>query len=254
MRTRDRSSGGGGGHRQAGMPAPAMGVPGGGERLPTAPRERKPALAALAVLLILLGAFGAVLTVVRASHKESYVEITQSVAAGDPIPESAIRSVDLSDDSGLGLIRWEQRGDLLDNYRAAVTLVPDSILSGNMITKKDNVLTQGKSLVGLSLQDGQFPRNSLSVGDTVAAYLVGDSATKDSGDDSSSSGSGGGSQQSTLISNKLIVKSIDVDTSGNGSGNTYVTVLADTADAGPLTNAASAGNVTLVRIAPASGN
>lgn len=236
------------------MPAPAMGVPGGGERLPTAPRERKPALAALAVLLILLGAFGAVLTVVRASHKESYVEVTQAVAAGDQIPESAIRSVDLSDDSGLGLIRWEQRGDLLNNYRAAVTLVPDSILSSNMITKKDNVLTQGKSLVGLSLQDGQFPRNSLNVGDSVAAYLVGSDATKDSGDDSSDSGSGGSSQQSTLISNKLIVKSIDVDTSGSGGGNTYVTVLADTADAGPLTIAASAGDVTLVRIPPVSGN
>ncbi|MFI0895840.1 hypothetical protein [Streptomyces sp. NPDC020983] len=234
------------------MPAPAVGMPGGGERLPTAPRERKPALAALAVLLILLGAFGAVLTVVRASHKDSYVEITQAVAAGDPIPESAIRSVDLSDDSGLGLIRWEQRGDLLDNYRAAVTLVPDSVLSSNMITKKDNVLTQGKSLIGLSLQDGQFPRNSLSVGDSVAAYLVGSDAAKDSGDDSS--GNAGGGQQSTLISNKLIVKSIDADSSGSGSGNTYVTVLADTADAGPLTNAASAGNVTLVRIAPAGGN
>ncbi len=236
------------------MPAPAMGVP-GGERLPTAPRERKPALAALAVLLILLGAFGAVLTVVRAGHKESYVEITQAVAAGDPIPESAIRSVDLSDDSGLGLIRWEQRDDLLKNFRAAVTLVPDSILSDKMITKKDNVLTQGKSLVGLSLQDGQFPRNSLSVGDTVAAYFVGNDAGKNSdSSDSSDSSSSGSSPQSTLISNKLIVKSIDVDTSGSGSGNTYVTVLADTADAGPLTIAASANDVSLVRVPAAGGN
>lgn len=234
------------------MPAPAAGIP-GGERLPTAPRERKPALAALAVLLILLGAFGAVLTVVRASHKESYVEITQPVAAGDPIPESAVRSVDLSDDSGLGLIRWSQREDLFKNYRAAVTLVPDSILSEKMITDKDSVLTQGKSLVGLSLQDGQFPRNALNVGDTVAAYLVGDDNAKDDSG-SGSSGSSSGTPQSSLITDKLIVRSVETDDSGSGSGDTYVTVLADTADVGPLTNAASAGDVTLVRVPSAGGN
>lgn len=218
-----------------------------------APRERKPALAALAVLLILLGAFGAVLTVVRASDKVSYVEITQPVAAGDPIPDAAIRSVDLSSDSGLGLIAWSQRGDLQKNYRAAVTLVPGSVLSDKMITKKGNVLTAGKSLVGLSLKDGQFPKGSLSVGDTVAAYLVGNDAAKQSSSSGSTDGSGSTGTTTTLISNKLVVRSVDADNS-NTTGDTYVTVLVDTADAGPLTIAASANNVALVRIPPASGN
>ncbi|WUH93061.1 hypothetical protein OG900_25055 [Streptomyces sp. NBC_00433] len=221
-----------------------------------APRERKPALAALAVLLILLGALGATLMVVRAGNKVSYVEITQPVAAGDQIPDTAIREVMLSDDSGLGLIRWEQRGDLTRNYRAAVTLVPDSILSNQMITTKDNVLTAGKSLVGLSLKDGQFPKGGISVGDTVAAYVVGNDAAKsqNSGTSNGTSGDAAGTPRDTLISNRLIVKSISGDSSDLGTGDTNVTVIADTADVGPLTIAASASNVALVRVPPAGGN
>ncbi|MFG1809009.1 hypothetical protein [Streptomyces sp. NPDC049040] len=229
----------------------------GGERLPVAPRERKPALAALAVLLIVLGALGATLMVVRAGNKVSYVEVTQPIAPGDQIPAAAIREVMLSDDSGLELIRWQQRGDLVKNYRAAVTLVPGSILTNKMITTKDNVLTAGKSLVGLSLKDGQFPKGGISVGDTVAAWVVGNDAAKSqngTADAGTSGSTGGTAPQNTLISNHLIVKSIDSDASGLGSGDTNVTVIADTADVGPLTIAASASNVALVRIPPTGGN
>jgi hypothetical protein len=228
----------------------------GGERLPVAPRERKPALAALAVLLILLGALGATVMVMRAGDKVSYVEITQPIAAGDQIPESAIREVMLSENTGLGLIRWEQRGDLVENYRAAVTLVPESILSNQMITTKDNVLTAGKSLVGLSLKDGQFPKGAISVGDTVAAYVVGNDAAKGQNGAaiSGTSGDTAGTPRDTLISNRLIVKSISSDSSDLGTGDTNVTVIADTSAVGPLTIAASANNVALVRIPPAGGN
>lgn len=59
----------------------------GGERLPSPPRERKPALAALAVLLILVGALGATLMVMRAGDKVSVVEVVAPVAAGNKIPE-----------------------------------------------------------------------------------------------------------------------------------------------------------------------
>lgn len=220
-----------------------------------APRERKPALAALAVLLIVLGAFGATLMVIRAGDKTSYVEITQPVAAGDQIPESAISEVMLSENSGLDLISWRQRGDLLKNYRAAVTLVRGTLLSGDMITKKDNVLTAGKSLVGLSLKDGQFPKNGISVGDTVAAYVVGNDAAKSQNGGASAGQSGNAAAPAnTLISSRLIVKSISGDDSDVGSGDTNVTVIADTADVGPLTIAASANNVALVRVPPAGGN
>lgn len=217
----------------------------GGDRLPMAPRERKPALAALAVLLILLGALGATVMVMRAGNKISVVEVTSSVAAGDPFPQSAIHEVMLSDDSGVDFIKWSQRGDLMKNYRAATNIVPGSVLVDSMVTQKDQVLVPGKSLVGLSLKEGQFPR-SLSAGDTVAAYRVGNDAAK------SQAQNGGLGGTSTLISAHLIVKAA-VGSSGLGSGDLSVTVLADTADAGPLTIAAAANEVALVLV-PSSKN
>jgi hypothetical protein len=226
----------------------------GGERLPAPPRERKPALAALAVLLILVGALGATLLVMRAGDKISVVEIVSPVASGDKIPESAIREVmisDVTDDSALHFITWGQRGDLLKNYRAKTNLYPQSVLTQSMLTTGDDVVPAGKSLVGMSLKVGEYP-SKMGVGSTVAAYRVGNDATKSEGD-SGTSGDGSTGSASTLISGNLIVKGADGDSSGLGGGDLSVTVLVDTADAGPLTIAAAANEVALVLV-PTSSN
>ncbi len=57
-----------------------------GRRLPGAPRERKPALAALAMLLILGGALGAGLLVIQGSKRVAAIEISQQIGAGQRIP------------------------------------------------------------------------------------------------------------------------------------------------------------------------
>jgi hypothetical protein len=256
VKTRERSAAGGGGGRQS-VPGP-LGGQVGGDRLPMAPRERKPALAALAVLLILLGALGATVMVLRAGDKISVVEITQNVAAGRPIPQSAIRSVDVSDVSGVTFIRWNQRGNLQSSFVAATNLTPDSVLVRSMITEKGDALAAGKTLVGLSLKEGQYP-DGLKAGDTVAAYLVGNDAktstsagssstsgSSDSGSSGADSGSGGAS---TRISAHLVIESMGGSGSSlGGTDNTSVTVLADDADTGPLTIAASANEVALVLV------
>jgi hypothetical protein len=217
----------------------------GGERLPVAPRERKPALAALAVLLILVGALGATVIVMRAGNKISVVEVTTQIASGEPIPESAIHEVMISDGSGVNFIKWGQRGDLTQHYRAATNLTPGSLLVNSMITKSDQALQSGKSVVGLSLKDGQFP-NGLKPGDTVAAYRVGTIV----GSTSSGRSTGDNTANSPLINDHLIIKTIDTGASSSlsGSGNTPVTVLVDSDAAGDLTIAASANQVALVLV------
>lgn len=227
------------------MPAPTPGGPMGGERLPVAPRERKPALAALAVLLILVGALGATVIVMRAGNKISVVEVTTQIASGEPIPESAIHEVMISDGSGVNFIKWGQRGDLTQHYRAATNLTPGSLLVNSMITKSDQALQSGKSVVGLSLKDGQFP-NGLKPGDTVAAYRVGNIV----GSTTSGKSTGDNSANSSLINDHLIIKTIDTGASSSlsGSGNTPVTVLVDSGAAGDLTIAASANQVALVLV------
>jgi hypothetical protein len=248
VKIRERSASGGGRGRRP-VPTPALGAPLGGERLPMAPRERKPALAALAVLLILVGALGATVMVLRAGNKISVVEVTGAVAAGEPIPATSIREVMLSDDSGVKFVRWGQRKDLVNNWRASTNIVAYSMLTRSMIGAKDEVLAPGKSYVGLSLKEGQLP-SGLKSGDTVAAYNVTTNTARPTADGGSSgnSTSGSTSGDSNLISDDLVVTKVALPSGDFSSGDTSVTVEADSASAGPLTIAASSNDVALVLV------
>ena len=212
-----------------------------------APRERKPALAALAVLLILVGALGATVMVMRAGNKIEVVEITGNVAAGQPIPSSAIKVVEVSDVSDVDFIRWGQRGDLLKNYRAATNLMPGVLLTVPLVTKGQGGLAPDKSVVGLSLKDGQFPPG-LKAGDTVAAFRVGNDVSKSSSGSGSSGGDDSAGTDTALISAQVTVQEVKTSTGEFSSGNTSVTVQVDSDVAGKLTIAASAGDVALVLV------
>src|SRR5439155_12014039 len=78
----------------------------GGRRMPSAPRERKPALAALAVLLVALGAVAAGYLVINAGHRVGAVEITQQVGQGQRIPASVIMAFEIVAISGFIYVAW----------------------------------------------------------------------------------------------------------------------------------------------------
>ena len=65
-----------------------------GRRLPSAPRERKPALFALAILLVAAGAGAAGLLVIRAGTKVQAIEIVQQVNQNAQIPAGAMEEVE----------------------------------------------------------------------------------------------------------------------------------------------------------------
>ena len=216
-----------------------------GERLPSPPRERKPALAALAVLLILLGALGATVLVLRAGERIEVVKITGEVPAGKSVSDSTMTSVMVADDPSIHYVRWEQK-DGLKKLQAKNTLVAGTIAIGEMFSDEAG-LPDGKAFVGLSLKEGQYPAG-LKVGDSVAAYRVGDAAGKSNSP--ASSGSSG--------TNALIVQSAKVNDIVKGddttisSGNLPVTVMVNSSDVAALTQAASAGQVALVLVPSSS--
>ncbi|MCM2419974.1 hypothetical protein [Streptomyces sp. RKAG293] len=218
-----------------------------GERLPVAPRERKPALAALAVLLILVGALGATVLVMRAGNRISAIEITEPVPAGERIPASAIREVMVADGSDISYVKWSDRTRLA-NYRAAADLVKGSVLVGPMLSSEENQLKAGKAIIGLSLKGGQFPEG-LKIGDTVAVYRVGNDAAKSTAGNSGNSGGG-----NTLLADNAKVKAVPAGGGdGLGSSGTAYSIVVDQSDAGPLTLAASAGEVSLVLVPASKG-
>jgi hypothetical protein len=209
-----------------------------GRRMPSAPRERKPALAAIATLLVAVSAAGAGFLVNRAGHRVPAIEITQEVGQGQRIPASAIREVQISSDSGLDYVAWQYAGKVAGVY--AATRIPAGTLLTQAMTSATNNLAAGKVQVGLSLKAGQLPANLL-IGDTVEAFAVGQG---------SGCRANTNADATTPIATGTVTSVFGAASSG---GNTSaVTLAVPEAEAGPLACYASAQDVALTLL-PGSG-
>jgi hypothetical protein len=217
----------------------------GGRRMPSAPRERKPGLAALAVLLVALGAVAAGYLVISAGHRVGAVEITQEVGQGQRIPASAIREVQIASNSGLNYVAWQYANRVTGVY-AAVHIPAGTLLTPAMTTATNN-LASGKVEVGLSLKAGQAPTNLL-IGQTVEAFPVGTGSG--CGGNGNGVGTGTAATPGVPIATGTIA-SVTGSTSTNGS-TAAVTLAVSSADAGTLACYASAGDVAIA-LTPGSG-
>jgi hypothetical protein len=144
----------------------------GGRRLPSAPRERKPALAALAVLLILGCALGTGFLVIQSGKRVAAIEISQEVGAGQRIPATAMQEVQIASNSGLSYVPWNQAAQVARFYAASP--IPAGTLLTNAMVASSATSTAGRALEGLALKDGQLPRG-LQVGQHNDIYEVSDS-------------------------------------------------------------------------------
>jgi hypothetical protein len=221
----------------------------GGRRLPSAPRERKPALAALAVLLVALGAVAAGYLVISAGHRVGAVEITQEVGQGQQIPASAIKEVEIASGSGLSYVAW-QFADRVTGVFAAVQIPAGTLLTPAMTTATNN-LAAGKVEVGLSLKAGQLPGNLL-IGDTVEAFPVGTG----SGCAADGTGDGANGNGNAVAPGVPIATGSVASVSGtavSGGDTASVTLAVSSANAGILACYASAGDVA-VTLMPGTGS
>jgi hypothetical protein len=208
----------------------------GGQRLPASPRERKPALAALAVLLILGGALASAYLVMASGERVSAVRIAQPVAAGQRIPAGALEEVQVGD-TGIQYIKWSERAKVT-RYFAAVPLVKGALLTNSMISPSD-APAKGRLVVGLALKPGQMPSGGLTTGKHVMLYAVG-------------GGTNGGPRAGTVLAQDAIVLGVGSGDAGGPtrlrSEQTSVDVAVLPADAAQVTQAASAGTVALALI------
>ncbi|MFJ3757402.1 hypothetical protein [Streptomyces sp. NPDC090080] len=224
--------------------------PSAGDRLPTPPRERKPALAALAVLLILLGALGATTLVLQAGDRIEVVKVTADIQAGESVGTGNTTSVLVAADDSINYVKWSQL-DSLKSYKAKSTIYKGTVVIGDMFTQGSS-LPAGKASVGVALKQGQYPAD-IKPGDVVAVYNVG------TGNSGSGSGSGGSDSSSSSSSGAPIVPDAKVNTRSDDSdstistGNLSLTLLVDESDAAAVARAAAAGAVAIVHV-PGTGN
>jgi len=213
-----------------------------GRRLPGAPRERRPALAALAVLLILGGALSAGFLVLQSGKRVAAIEISQPVGAGQQIPLSAMQEVQIASGAGLSYVPWNEASQVAHFY-AVGAIPPGTLLTSVMVGQASN-LAAGRSVLGLSLKDGQLPAE-LQVGDHINIYQVSDAPE-------TCPGSSGG-----LLAANAIVLGITRPASSSSSAVADVRVAVNPADGGAVACNSSNGIVgvailpTLGRAAPA---
>ncbi|WP_344213555.1 hypothetical protein [Kribbella sancticallisti] len=142
---------------------------GGSNRLP-ASRERRPALAALAVILILLGAAGSALITVRSGERQTYVAIGEkALPPGTKLDRKDLARGDLAGTTG-PLILWSE----LEKYSGHYTtgwLYPGQYLTKGSLSDKP-AIPDGGALVGLSLEAGRAPSEPISAGDIVQVVRV----------------------------------------------------------------------------------
>jgi len=226
----------------------------GWRRMPSAPRERKPALAALAVLLVALGAVAAGYLVINAGHRVGAVEITQQVGQGQRIPASAIKEVEIASNSGINYVAWQYANRVAGIY--AAVQIPAGTLLTSAMTSATNNLAAGKVQVGLSLKPGQAPANLL-IGQSVEAFGVGTgsgcgaAAAGGGGAGGTGGGNGGNGSGSGVPITTGVIASVVGSTASNGS-TAAVTLAVPDADAGVLACYASAGDVAIA-LTPGSG-
>ncbi|MFG2002514.1 hypothetical protein ACGFNU_25495 [Spirillospora sp. NPDC048911] len=211
----------------------------GGQRLPVAPRERKPALAALAVLLILGGALASAYLVMASGQRVSAIRIVQPVAAGQPIPLTALQEVQVGDTGVDYYIRWSERAKVARTY-AAVPLVRGALLTNGMVSKTP-AAERGRVVVGLALKPGQLPTaKGLVSGARVSLYAVGTGA-----------GSSGPRPGTVLSTNAIVVT---IGAAGKGDrlrgDQTSVDVAVPPNEVAAIAQAASAGAVAIALLPP----
>lgn len=135
-------------------------------RLPSAPRERKPALAALAVLLILAGALATMTLVTRSGNRISVVRMKNTVVAGQTITANDIEEWQVAADGDIDYVLYDQRGKLGVTYN---TLAQGSLLTGRMLGSPTNTsVPKGEVVVGATVK--HYPFKWLSVNDKVNVY------------------------------------------------------------------------------------
>jgi Flp pilus assembly protein CpaB len=203
--------------------APARG------RLPVARRDRRPALAALALLLVLVGALGSALVSYRSGSRVEVLVARSDIELGQEITASDLTTARVAADGGNTI-----EADALENFvgTRAVSYIPQGTLLNNLMFSGGDIIPDGGQVVGVVVDITRRTTERLSPGDVVQLVYV-----------SGSSGQQGGA----VSAGDSVVKAarvIEVG-SGGGSGQLSVSVLVPDRDAGLVADLASANSLAL---------
>ena len=133
-------------------------------RLPST-RERRPALAALAVLLILGGAVASAWLAMRAGHRAEFVQVSAEVGQGEEITDEDLDTVELPEDFD-GAVPESDLEDLVGQY-ASTPWTPGMVVMDSMVVEKNEL---SKELYQFSVPVDAALASKLTAGTNVVVF------------------------------------------------------------------------------------
>lgn len=136
------------------------------EAIATPPRlRRRPALVAMAVILVAVGALLAAWLATSIGNTRSVVAVRTDIARGHMIAREDLLVVDITPDPALKTVPASRIDTIIGRY-ARFDMAAGGLVTSTAVTDK-TVPVAGQSLVGLSLTPAQLPARPLQPGDTV---------------------------------------------------------------------------------------
>ena len=158
---------------KAGAPPSAVGAVNGLSRAPVLPpprRRRRPALLALAVTMVVLGALGSAYLATSLGQTSPVIAIAGEVPWGQTLTAADLVEARISADPALEPIPYGDRGQVIGMV-AATTLAPGSLLTRDALTDQ-RLPAPGQQLVGVGVSAVQLPTTPLRPGDDVLLVPV----------------------------------------------------------------------------------
>jgi hypothetical protein len=215
-------------------------------------------VASLVVVAASIAAFASLYS--SAGRKTAVIVVQQGLLQGQEITSAQLAEADVSVSSGVDVIPVADAHSLVGK-RAAIAVPAGSLLTSADLTSAPT-LASGSSVVGLALKDGQFPASGLVTGDQV---MIVQTATPGSplsapisGSTTSSSGPGSatgatvfsGSGTGVLVAQATVFSASAPSANSSGGFSLLVSVEVRSVVAPDVATASSAGQVSVVLLAP----
>ncbi len=196
-------------------------------------RRRRPALLALALALVVLGALGAAYLATSLGQTSPVIAIAREVPWGQQITAADLVQARVAGDPALAPIPYGERDQVIGMV-AATTLTPGSLLTRDALTEQP-LPPPGQQLVGVGVSAVQLPATSLRPGDDVLLVPV--------------AGSGGTGAPDAAGMTGTVQATVVRSGPPGTDGLRVVDVLVDAADGPDVAARAAAGLVAIVVVA-----
>jgi hypothetical protein len=196
-------------------------------------------MAALGAALIAAGGLGGFLAWQETGERTEVLAVAREVPAGEVVDDADLTVAAVSLDPSLSVLKAADRSKVV-GQRAAVALLPGTLLSGGQLTDRPLVKPE-EQLVGVGLKPAQLPATRLSAGDVVLVVFTAPEGAPDA-ERGGEPGPGTAAQGPETVKARVV----RVGERQQASGDVVVDVAVPVADGPRLAVQAATGRVALV--------